>query len=125
MKTKQEKVAEFHKACNSNGGSLKLRRELITEEFCELIDEIIEIENDSPLADKAKAAKELADLLYVIYGTAEVLGIDADAAFEAVHWSNMTKRDPITDKVIKDERGKVLKGELYQPPDMSSALRSK
>ena len=41
--------------------------------------------------DVAAVAKELADLLYVVYGTAVSCGIDLEPVFREVHRSNMTK----------------------------------
>lgn len=66
-------------------------------------------------------AKELADLLYVVYGTADVLGIPLPQVYSRVHASNMTKlgRDG---KAIKDEGGKVLKGPNYEEPDMKGLI---
>jgi NTP pyrophosphatase (non-canonical NTP hydrolase) len=63
---------------------------------------------------KALLAKELADLLYVVYGTALCFGIDLHRVLEAVHLSNMSKL-PATLRAD----GKVLKGPSYQPPDLS------
>ena len=55
-----------------------LRKRLIQEEFEEL-QEAME-EKDLP-----SIAKELADLLYVVYGTAVSLGIDMEPVFQEVH----------------------------------------
>lgn len=65
--------------------------------------------------------KELADLRYVSEGTAVEFGLPIDAAFAAVHASNMTKR--FRDGAFrKDPGGKVLKGEDYAPPDMAALV---
>ena|SRR5882672_2273981 len=63
-------------------------------------------------------AKELADLLYVIYGTAEELNIPLQDIFNAVHRSNMGKiwQDG---KVHYNKFGKVIKPPEYRPPDLS------
>lgn len=61
-------------------------------------------------------AKELADEMYALYNEAESAGIDLDAAFAAVHESNMTK-DPMPGQ------GKVQKGPNYVAPDLSRVLR--
>jgi predicted HAD superfamily Cof-like phosphohydrolase len=66
---------------------------------------------------RTKLAKELADLLVVAYGTAEVFGIDLDWAFVETMASNMTKLDS-NGKPIYREDGKVLKGPNYRPPNM-------
>lgn len=63
-------------------------------------------------------AKELADLLYVTYGTAEELGIPLQDIFNTVHRSNMGKiwKDG---KVHYNKLGKVIKPPEYRPPDLS------
>lgn len=63
-------------------------------------------------------AKELADLLYVVHGTAAAFGIDMDRVFEEVHLSNMSKLDE-NGSPIYNEDGKVMKSENYTAPDMS------
>lgn len=65
--------------------------------------------------------KELADLRYVLEGTAVSLGLPIDAAFEAVHASNMSKRFP-DGTFHSDPKGKVLKGPNYRPPDMEALV---
>jgi predicted HAD superfamily Cof-like phosphohydrolase len=65
--------------------------------------------------------KELADLVYVAYGTAHSLGLPLDAAVYAVHVSNMTKGDDNGDPILRSD-GKVLKGPHYVPAE--PALRA-
>jgi predicted HAD superfamily Cof-like phosphohydrolase len=74
---------------------------------------------DKTLSDsKEHLAKELADLLYVVYGTAEELGIPLQEVFEEVHKSNMGK--VWSDGTVHyNEIGKVLKPDTYSPPDLS------
>ncbi|MEV4454498.1 hypothetical protein [Microbispora sp. NPDC049633] len=92
---------------------LKLRLTLIEEEFKEVKAELeAGIRQDGVLAH---LAKELADLLYVTYGTAQILDIPLDWVFEAVHANNMTKVDPETGQVRKREDGKILKPDWYRP----------
>ena len=61
----------------------ELRVNLIQEEFDEL-KEAFEAE------DLSSIAKEMADLLYVVYGAAVSYGIDMDPVFREVHRSNMS-----------------------------------
>ena len=61
-----------------------LRERLIQEEFEELKDAMGQ-------KDLVGIAKELADLLYVVYGTAVSYGIDMGPVFSEVHRSNMSK----------------------------------
>lgn len=124
------KVLEFHKAFNSPVGvrynissepvpknvnrcmsnitteRRNLREKLIKEEYTEF---------DISTTDE-NMFKEMADLLYVIYGAFIEFGVDADKVFDAVHQSNMSKLGE-DGKPIFREDGKVLKGPNYKPVD--------
>lgn len=95
-----------------------LRSNLIGEETDEVRDELWYLREGHPSASRAHLAKELADLLYVVYGTADVFEIDLPAVFAAVHANNMTKVDPETGKVERREDGKILKPKGYKPLDV-------
>ncbi|MGH7167283.1 MAG: MazG nucleotide pyrophosphohydrolase domain-containing protein [Nitrospiraceae bacterium] len=93
MTNEQRMVSEFHRAFDILIGATPtapdeatrlLRVRLIQEEFDELKAELGQ-------QDLAAVAKELADLLYVVYGTAVSCGIDLDPVFREGHRSNMTK----------------------------------
>ena len=101
------------------------RMNLIAEEFDEVSDAMLHLEDthlnltSSTMAEaKEELAKELADLLYVVYGTAEELGIPLEEVFQSVHQSNMSK---VWDdsKVYYNEFGKVMKPPTYTKPDLS------
>jgi predicted HAD superfamily Cof-like phosphohydrolase len=66
-------------------------------------------------------AKELADLLYVVYGTADLLEIPLEAVFAEVHRSNMSKVGP-DGQVIRREDGKILKPDTYREADVHGAI---
>lgn len=89
----------------------KLRKKLIKEEAKEVCDAI----DEGTMTD---IAKELADLLYVTYGTAVSMGIDIEHIFELVHKSNMSKLDK-TGKPLVREDGKILKGSEYYEPEIT------
>ncbi|WP_210589175.1 MazG nucleotide pyrophosphohydrolase domain-containing protein [Streptomyces sp. GESEQ-35] len=91
------------------------RRELLAEEAAE----VAEVSVTGPLD---RLAHELADVVYVAYGTALVHGIDLDAVIAEVHRSNMSKLGP-DGRVARRADGKVLKGEHYEVPDVSAVLR--
>lgn len=121
--TNYEMVREFHKAFNSTldqwpptQDTINLRMDLIFEERGELFDELTEddrfVVRDPMSINKSRVAKELADLLYVTYGTAASFGIDIDKVFKEVHRSNMSKLGE-DGKPIFREDGKVLKGPNY------------
>ncbi|MEV6022266.1 MazG nucleotide pyrophosphohydrolase domain-containing protein [Streptomyces sp. NPDC052036] len=91
------------------------RGELLAEEAAE----VAEVAVTGPLD---RLAHELADLVYVAYGTALVHGIDLDAVIAEIHRANMTKVGP-DGTVARREDGKVLKGDHYRAPDVSTVLR--
>mgnify|MGYP003343800326 FL=1 len=92
----------------------KLRDDLIDEERDEL-----KIALDA--GDVVKVADALADILYVVYGTADTYGIPIDACFREVHRSNMAKLDE-NGKPIKRADGKFLKPPGWTPPDIAGVL---
>jgi predicted HAD superfamily Cof-like phosphohydrolase len=125
-KTNYEKVREFHRkfgAALDQSLSKSLRQtrlDLIDEEFYELAYEL-DPELKGNALSRSKLAKELADLLYVVYGTAAAFGIDIDKVFDKVHQNNLTKLHP--DGTVKYRQdGKVLKPEGYKPVDLDTLL---
>ena len=87
-----------------------LRERLIQEEFDELKEAMAK--DDLPAI-----AKEMADLLYVVYGTAVSYGIDMDPVFREVHRSNMSKVGG-----YKREDGKWVKPAAYSPAAIAPIL---
>lgn len=120
------KVLEFHnkhKAFTRTDPGLvpyevaNLRIKLMTEELIEFI----QADSQERIIEVADA---LADLLYVVFGTALAYGIPMDAVFSEVHASNMSK-----DAVPASGEGrpvgigtKVQKGPNFRPPDIESIL---
>lgn len=64
--------------------------------------------------NRERLAKELADVMFTLYGVAIAANIDLDEAFRLVVESNMTKE--------RTTEGKVRKGEAYRAPNMETAL---
>jgi predicted HAD superfamily Cof-like phosphohydrolase len=91
-----------------------LRMRLLSEEFREYC----QAEGANDIVEIADA---LADMTYIIYGTAVEYGIPLDAVFREVHRSNMSKLDE-NGKPILREDGKVLKSRLWSPPDIDGIL---
>lgn len=89
-----------------------LRTRLIEEEFQELQEAMHN-------KDLPNMAKELADLLYVVYGTAVSLGIDMEPVFKEVHRSNMSKVGG-----YKREDGKWVKPPTYSPADIQPIIKN-
>jgi predicted HAD superfamily Cof-like phosphohydrolase len=116
-------VKEFHRVFGHPIASIPefpteelrtLRLDLISEERNELLDAEVR-------KDIVAVADALSDLLYVVYGTGLVYGIDLDKTFNEVHRSNMSKLGA-DGKPIYREDGKVLKGPNYTPPDLKKVL---
>ena len=81
-----------------------------------ILEEVQELRDAMMANDKKEICDALADIVYVAYGTAAKLGIDLDKALERVCISNDTKY--IDGKLVKNEDGKIIKGDNYQPPNL-------
>lgn len=86
------------------------RAQLMLEEMAELLEAML-------LRDPIQMADALADVLYVVYGTAVTYAVPVDEVFQEVHASNMTKR------VVDHAAGIKGKGESYRAPDIAAVLR--
>lgn len=120
------KVKKFHKAMGMTNGvwpptqeEAILRTALIEEECEEVANEMLGYFPKQ--MNKQKIAKELADLLYVVYGTAVSFGIPIDDVFAEVHRSNMSKL--VDGKPLKRKDGKVLKGPNYSPANLDHIFK--
>jgi predicted HAD superfamily Cof-like phosphohydrolase len=134
--TNQEMVAEFHRVMDQPAGEylsraqeglVALRATLIQEEWNELCDELdglydtMVVQGVEPTGMQAhNLLKEMADLMYVLYGFAVSFGLPLDEAFKRVHESNMSKL--VDGKPLRREDGKVLKGPNYKAPDLTDLL---
>ncbi len=87
-----------------------LRASLIIEEAAEFM---VAARNK----DMIGMCDALADLLYVTYGTAVVMGVDMEPISDEVQRSNMTK-----DGGGKDSGGKIMKGPDFEEPDIALEL---
>ncbi|MCI1277654.1 MAG: hypothetical protein LKG23_01600 [Nitrospira sp.] len=119
MMDPQAMVEEFHRKFEiaiSDRPSLpedatrQLRVRLIQEEFEELQEAMV-------AQDLPGVAKELADLLYVVYGTAVSYGMDMDPVFREVHRSNLSKVGG-----HKRADGKWVKPPTYSPAQVAPLL---
>ncbi|MFD7625409.1 MazG nucleotide pyrophosphohydrolase domain-containing protein [Streptomyces sp. NPDC059851] len=120
----QDLVREFHHAFGLDARTrptevprtLSLhRQDLLAEEVAELAEASAEGRLDH-------IAHELADVVYIAYGTALVHGIDLDAVIAEVHRANMSKLGPDGRPTLRED-GKVLKGPSYRAPDVPGTLR--
>ncbi len=93
-----------------------LRWGLISEEYGEVCDA-------SADRNPSNMLKELADLVYVVYGYAATYGWDLDKALRRVHRSNMSKLG-LDGKPLKNAAGKVIKGPNYKRPDLTDLVET-
>lgn len=117
-------VAEFHKAFNlpvRESPSTEIDDELAKLRVALLEEEVGEFVTASQKADLIGIADALADIVYVIYGTALTYGIDLDSVLREVHRSNMSKLAENGKPLIRAD-GKVLKSDQYFPPNIAAAL---
>jgi len=127
MQKQLEQVKEFHKAFSvfsqenpvpAPKDIMDLRASIMREELKEVIDAM----QDEPIEN---IAKELADLLYVVYGTIWAYGLadKIENVFDEVHRSNMSKLGADGKPVLRED-GKVLKGPSYSPANIVSVLNA-
>jgi len=119
MSDEQRMVTEFHRAFDivigpspsiPDEATCALRVNLIQEEFDEVREALAQ-------RDVEAVAKELADLLYVVYGTAVSCGLDMTPVFREVHRSNMSKVGG-----HKRADGKWVKPPSYSPAHLRPIL---
>ena len=117
-------VADFHRAFNlpmRQSPSADVDKSLAKLRVALLQEEVGEFITASEKGDLVAIADALADIAYVVYGTALTYGIDLDSALREVHRSNMSKLGNDGKPLIRDD-GKVLKSERYFSPDIASVL---
>ena len=117
-------VADFHRAFNlpmRQSPSADVDKSLAKLRVALLQEEVGEFITASEKGDLVAIADALADIAYVVYGTALTYGIDLDSALREVHRSNMSKLGGDGKPLLRGD-GKVIKSERYFPPDISSVL---
>lgn len=117
-------VLDFHRAfglprqsepsLDVSAGTAALRLRLLAEEVQELGDAVTD-------NDLVAIADALADIAYVVFGTAVTYGIDLDAVVREVHRANMSKLDDRGRPLLRHD-GKVLKSARYTPPAVATVL---
>jgi predicted HAD superfamily Cof-like phosphohydrolase len=125
MNKEQQMVRDFHNLFEMeqndhpheiSEAEAALRIHLMEEELREVITAIA-------YEHLEEVAKELADLLYVVYGAANAYGLDMEPIFAEVHKSNMTKM-PEDGMVKYREDGKVIKPATYTPADIKPIVEA-
>ena len=118
-------VAEFHAAFNlprQGRPSIDVEKSLEMLRISLLEEEVSELVTATHARDLVGIADSLADITYVVYGTALTYGIDLDSVLSEVHRSNMSKLDRDGKPMVRAD-GKVLKSERYSPPNVAAVLQ--
>ncbi len=119
-------LLEFHRAVGlsapdaptvPDAHTLELRRTLMVEEFNEVMAEFGKVSGAKSVLELSDLLHELADLLYVTYGTFVACGVDANKVFAEVHRANMLKTTG-----ERREDGKILKPEGFTPANVRKVL---
>ncbi|QSH39068.1 hypothetical protein JXR01_02030 [Candidatus Kaiserbacteria bacterium] len=122
MKTQLTQLKEFHTKINSAWHNEPTVLDDKTADFRVKImhEELQEVEEAMKEGDVAHIAKELADLLYTVFGTIGAYGLaeKMPAVFDEVHRSNVSK------DVKGDADTKAMKGSQFKEADISSILNN-
>lgn len=97
-----------------------LQLALINEEYEEVVQAYRQY-RQGDISTHAPLLKELGDLVFVCYQAAENMGWDLDEAMQRIFLSNISKLGE-DGRPTRDDRGKILKGPNYQPPDLSDLV---
>lgn len=126
MATNYQRVIEFHLAVDGevpdaprvpSAATIALRRALVAEECAEVAGAFDRLAAEGSEEALVALCGELADLLYVVYGTFVACGVDADRVFAEVHVANLRKTSG-----PRRSDGKQLKPEAWEPPDLPRAV---
>lgn len=115
-KTPTEMVKEYAKTSGQKPDA-GLYAALIEEEFKEWFQEFIVYGSQ-----KKDELKELADLLYVIYGYANARGWDVEEALRRVHKNNMGRMYQPDGTIKRRADGKIEKNKDYPKVDLGDLV---
>lgn len=99
-------MVKYFKKFTGQDGTPQLYSRLIMEEYGEWVQELLQINGD-----RTSELKELADLVYVIYGYALSKGWNLDEALYRVHVNNVLRVTQPDGTIKRREDGKIMKRE--------------
>jgi NTP pyrophosphatase (non-canonical NTP hydrolase) len=102
-----EELVDQYQDLSGQGANASLYENLIFEEFSEWV----RVEHNN----KAAELKELADLVYVIFGYAVASGYDLTEAIERVHANNLARMRQDDGSIKRREDGKIIKNSNTPP----------
>lgn len=112
LKATGSSLIEIAKSMISSPELSVQRLSLMLEEMGEVVEAVLD-------NDVVSLSDGLADLIYVVCGTAVAYGIPLDEIFDEVHSSNMTK--PVTGEPLL--KGSASKSGTYRKADVEGVLR--
>ncbi len=126
MITQLRMLEEFHRVFGAHletAPTAAISDETIALRVSLIQEELNEYRAAAEARDLVAVADALSDLMYVVLGTYVSHGLQdvAEALFTEVHRSNMSKLDEHS-QVIYREDGKVLKSQLWRPPNLAPIL---
>jgi predicted HAD superfamily Cof-like phosphohydrolase len=121
-----DKLVEFHCVFGTHvedKPTADLPDEVISLRVSLIQEELDEYRRAAEARDLIAVADALTDLAYVVFGTYVAHGLQdvAEALFDEVHRSNMSKLDE-NGRPIHRADGKVLKSERFREPDLAAIL---
>jgi len=121
----QSDVQIFMEACGQEvrrSPSYELANEKQVNLYLELVrEEFEELKEGHVNKDVVEVADACGDLIWVILGMCNSLGINIHPVWQEITASNMSKT--VDGKVIRREDGKILKPDSYFPPNIHNALQ--
>ncbi len=109
-----EQPVEKHPVGSMVNSTRWRRLKLITEEYDEFVQALAN-------EDKVETLDALADMVFVILGTAVEFGWDFDEAWSRVCESNWSKLGP-DGKPLFNKYGKIQKGPNFKAPDLEDLV---
>ena len=119
--TPADMVREYAEVSQQEGTE-ELYRGLITEESDELWLEMDNFGSRYTSACPENELKEMADLIYVLYGYARVKGYNLDKAVERVHQNNLGRMYQPDGTILRRDDGKVLKNKDYPKVELGDLV---
>lgn len=95
---------------------------LIDEEYLEWSEECTRYHKYAWEYEPKEELKELADLLYVVYGYANARGWDLDEAVRRVHKNNIGRCVQPDGSIKRREDGKIIKNENYPKVELGDLV---
>ena len=119
--TPADMVREYAEVSQQEGTE-ELYQGLIGEESDELFDEMNNFVRGYKNASTENELKEMADLIYVLYGYARVKGYNLDKALERIHQDNMGRMYQPDGTILRRDDGKVLKNKDYPKVELGDLV---